>query len=154
MSTLPERVSAFINAQGHVTAIDIRNDKATAVRYRSRGLAFTAWTMNDDDTYLQLSCAMTLLPDVAFDAPLLRTLWECQEHFKCVKFSLEHEDALFVCSVESFFVDPDGYQPTFWRSVGAIESAVKEAMTHIWAKHSAKAAADKFIEEFSQGNSQ
>lgn len=151
MSTLAERVSAFINAQGHLTDIDTRNDKATAVRFRSRGLAFTAWTMNDDDSYLQLSCAMTLLPDVAFDAPLLRALWECQEHFKCVKFSLEHGDTLFVCSVEAFFDGPDGYQPTFWRSVGVIESAMNEAMTHIWTKHSAKAAADKFIEELSQG---
>ena len=151
MSTLAERVSAFINAQGHLTETDTSNDNAAAVRFRSRGLAYTAWTMNDDDTYLQLSCAMTLQPDVAFDAPLLRTLWECQERFKCVKFSLEHDDMLFVCSVEAFFAGPDGYQPTFWRSVSVIESAINEAMRNIWAKQSVKAAADKFIEELSQG---
>ncbi len=59
-----------------------------------------------------------------------------------------------MCSVEAFFAGPDGYQPTFWRSVDVIESAVNEAMSHIWAKHSAKAAADKFIEEWSQGGAQ
>jgi hypothetical protein len=143
VSTLAERVSAFINAQGHLTETNTSNAKATAVRFRSRGLAYTAWTMNDDDAYLQLSCAMTLQPGVTFDVPLLRTLWECQEHFKCAKFSLEHEDTLFVCSVELFFAGPDGYQPTFWRSVGVIESAVKEPMTKIWAKHLPKPPAQK-----------
>jgi hypothetical protein len=154
VSTLAERVSAFINAQGHLTQVNTSNDKATAVRFRSRGLAYTVWTMNDDNAYLQLSCAITLQPGVTFDIPLLRALCECQEHFKCVKFSLEHDDTLFVCSVEAFFAEPDGYQPTFWRSVAVIESAVNKAMTHIWAKHSVKAAADKFIEELSQGSAQ
>jgi hypothetical protein len=152
VNTLAERVSAFINAEGHMTEIDISNENATAVRFRTRGLKFVAWTMRDDDAYLQLSCAMTIEPDVIFDAPLLRALWQCQESFKCVKFSLEHGSTLFVCSVEAFIGEPEGYQSTFWRSVGVIGSALDAGMSEIYTKHSAKAAADKFIEELTQGS--
>jgi hypothetical protein len=78
-------------------------------------------------------------------------LWDCQEHFKCIKFALENDGQLFVSSVEAFLAEPDGYQLTFWRSVGVIETALNAGMSEIRTKHSAKAAADKFIEELSQG---
>lgn len=151
MITLAERISSFINAQGHLTETDASNENATAVRFRSRGLKYTAWTMRGDDTYIQLSCAMSLEPGIIFDAPLLRALWDCQEQYKCVKFALEDDSQLFVCSVEAFFAEPDGYQPTFWRAVGVIETALYAGLSEIRTKHSAKAAADKFIEELSQG---
>lgn len=150
MNTLAERLSAFISAEGHATEVDT-NDDGTAVRFRSRGLKYMAWTMSGDDAYLQLSCAMTLEPGVMLDAPLLQALFECQDRFKCVKFSFHRERTLFVCAVETFFTGPDGFQPTFWRSIGVIETALDAGMSEI-QKHSTKLAADKFIEELSQGS--
>jgi hypothetical protein len=151
VTSLAQRVSAFINAEGHSTQIDTSNDGATAIRFRSRGLKFTAWVTRDDDAYLQLSCAMVVDDGVLYDAPLLRALWDCQERFKCVKFSLENNGQLFVCSVEAFFAGPDGYQPVFWRSIGVIETALYAGLEEIRTKHSAKVAADKFLEELSNG---
>ena len=150
MNTLAGRLSAFINAEGHVTELDINDNGTTAVRFRSRGLKYRAWTISGDDAYLQLACAMTLEPGVIFDASLLRALLECQDRFKCVKFSLEREDTLLICAVELFFVEPDGYQSTFWRSIGVIETAAYAGLDVI-RNHSTKLAADKFIEELSQG---
>jgi len=105
--------------------------------------------MHDDDTFLQLSCAMVLEP-VIFDAPLLRALWDCQNGFKSVKFSIERDSSLFVCSVEAFFAEPEGYQATFWRSISVIETALHAGLNEI-GKCSTKSAAKKFIEGLSQG---
>ncbi len=98
----PLEASAFINAQGRRTETNTSNDT------HRRSLPLTrprvAWTMKDDDACLQLSCAMTLQSDVAFDAPLLRALWECQERFKCVKFSLEHQDTLCISQLSEHLI--------------------------------------------------
>jgi hypothetical protein len=154
VNTLAANVSAFLEAEGHLTRIDTPNETATAVRFRTRGLKFTVWVLANDDGYLQLSYAMSLEAGIVFDAPLLRALWNRQERIKCVKFSLEDDDKLFVCSTETFFATPDGYQATFWRSVGVIETALYEGLSDIRAKHSAQSAAQKFIAEFSHGSSQ
>jgi hypothetical protein len=150
VNTLAGRLSAFISAEGHIAEVDT-SDNGTAVRFRSRGLRYVAWTMGGDDAYLQLSCAMTLEPGIIFDAPLLSALLECQHSFKCVKLSVQREGTLLVSAVESFFTEPDGYQSTFWRSIGVIESAAYAALDVI-RNRSTKLAADKFIEELSQGN--
>lgn len=150
MKTLADRVSAFINAEGHLTQTDTSNEHVTGIGFNSRGLKYTAWCMHDDDTFLQLSCAMGLEP-VVFDAPLLRALWDCQAGFKSVKFSLEHDSTLFVCSVEAFFAGPEGYQPTFWRSISVIDTALRAGLNEI-GKYSTKSAAEKFMQELSQGN--
>ena len=150
MNTLAGRLSAFISAEGHITEVDT-SDNGTTVRFRSRGLKYAAWTMSGDDTYLQLSCAMTLEPGIIFDAPLLRALFECQDSFKCVKLSIQREGTLLVSAVEFFFTEPDGYQSTFWRSIGVIESAAYAGLNEI-RNQSTRLAADKFIEDLSQGN--
>jgi hypothetical protein len=108
VNTLAERRSAFISAEGHVTELDTNDNGTTAVRFRSRGLKYMASTISADDAYLQLSCAMTLEPDIIFDAPLLRALLECQDGFKCAKLSIQREGTLLVSAVELFFADPDG----------------------------------------------
>ena len=149
MKTLADRVSGFINAEGHLTQTDTSNENVTGIRFSSCGLQYTAWSMHDDDTFLQLSCAM-VLERVIFDAPLLRALWDCQAAFKCVKVSLERDSTLFVCSVEAFFAEPVGYQPTFWRSISVIEAALRAGLDEI-GKFSTKSVADKFIEGLSQG---
>lgn len=151
MITLAERVIAFINSEGHLTE-SVSSDNSTNVRFRSRGLNFTATTLYGDEGYLQLSCGMTLAPDVNFTAGLLRALWDCQERFKCVKFSLTADETVFVCSLESYFPELDGFQPTFWRAVSTIDSALNAGLNEIRTNNSVKAAADKFIEEFSQGD--
>ena len=94
---------------------------------------------------------MTLEPGIIFDAPLLRALFECQDSFKCVKLSIQREETLLVSAVESFFAEPDGYESTFWRSIGVIEAAAYAGLDVI-RNHGTKLAADKFIEELSQGN--
>jgi hypothetical protein len=151
VKTLADRVSAFINAEGHLTQTDTSNKNATGIGFSSRGLKYTAWSMHDDDTFLQLSCAMGL-EAVVFDAPLLRALWDCQAGFKSVKFSLERDSTLFICSVEAFFAGPEGYQPTFWRSVSVIETALHAGLNEIGKYSSTKSAAEKFMEELSQGD--
>jgi hypothetical protein len=151
VNTLAGRLSAFISAEGHIAELDTNDDGTAAVRFRSHGLKYRALTMSGDDAYLQLACAMTLEPDVIFDASLLRALFQCQDHFKCAKFSVEREDTLLICAVELFFSEPDGYQSTFWRSIGVIESALYAGLDVV-RNHSTKLAADKFIEELSQGN--
>ena len=150
MNTLAERLSAFVSTEGHMTEIDT-NDNGTAVRFRSRGLKYVAWTISRDDGYLQLSCAMTLESDIIFDAPLLRALFECQDSFKCVKLSIQREGTLLVSAVESFFTEPDGYESTFWRSIGVIESAAYAGLDVI-RNQSTKLAANKFIDELCQGS--
>jgi hypothetical protein len=149
VNTLAERLSAFVSAEGHMTEVDT-NDNGTAVRFRSRGLKYVAWTISGDDGYLQLSCAMTLEPGIIFDAPLLRALLECQDSFKCIKLSIQREGTLLVSAVESFFIEPDGYESAFWRSIGVIESAAYAGLDVI-RNRSTKLAADKFIDELSQG---
>jgi hypothetical protein len=150
VKTLADRVSAFINAEGHLTQTDTSNEHVTGIGFSSRGLKYTAWCMHNDDAFLQLSCAMRLEP-VVFDAPLLRALWDCQAGLKSVKFSFERDSTLFVCSVEAFFAEPEGYQSTFWRSISVIEAALHAGLNEI-GKYSTKSAAEKFMEELSQGN--
>src|SRR5450755_190859 len=150
VNTLGGRLSAFISAEGHIAEVDT-SDNGTAVRFRSRGLKYVAWTMGGDDAYLQLSCAMTLEPGIIFDAPLLRALLECQDGFKCVKLSIQREGTLLVSAVESFFTEPDGYESTFWRSIGVIESAAYAGLSEI-RNQSTKLAANKFIDELCQGS--
>jgi hypothetical protein len=60
VNTLAANVSAFLEAEGHLTRIDTPNKTVTAVRFRTRGLNFNAWILANDEAFLQLSCAMEL----------------------------------------------------------------------------------------------
>ena len=148
---LSERVSAFIKSEGHVTEDTILDD-STITGFRSRGLNFSARTLANDDGFLELSCTMSLESRIEFTAGLLRALWDCQGRFKCVKFGIDEDATAFTCAIESYFAEPDGYQPTFWRSISTIEAALHAGLREIRTRPTAKAAAQKFIEEFTRGD--
>lgn len=116
MKTLAERVNAFINAEGHVTKTDTLHEIPTGINRSSRGPKYTTWSMHDDDTFLQLSCAMALEP-VIFNAPLLRALWNCQAVFKASNSPSNTAARFSFVRLRPSLRSLKDTSPVFWRSI-------------------------------------
>ena len=147
MSTLADRIYAFLNEEGHVVETDGAIRNITRIHFRSRGLHFAVYVTRDDDRFLQVTCSMPIETGVAFDSGLLRALWTCQRHFRDVKYALTGDAKRFVCSTEIVLPGTTADEAVFWRAIGVVEAGLYAAMREIRARHMVKAAAEKFIAE-------
>lgn len=153
MSTYAQRVSAFIEGQGHATTLESPDDgNVTYIRFRTRGRGFTAVTNEADTGFILITTAERFPAPLEADAATYAILLAIQDRLKCVKLAFSEDRRSVIVNVELFFDGEDGYQPTFWRSVSVLETAVYDAARDVQKNAEVKLAADRFVDDVLRGN--
>jgi hypothetical protein len=148
-----ERVAQFLEGEGHrvdTTVVGDTQELAELV-FRTRGQTFSVAISELEPRRFSLSTAYEV-PDGVRDRSHTRdALGDVEGDFPETRFTLAHDDAIFVATVEYDTVDVEEFLEHFWEIVGRLRDAGSGAVEHMVDRSESKAAADKFIRQFMKG---
>ncbi|MEO6835433.1 MAG: hypothetical protein ABI231_05940 [Candidatus Tumulicola sp.] len=78
-------------------------------------------------------------------------LGDVESDFPETRFTLAHDDTIFVATVEYDAMDVAAFLENFWDIVGRLRDAGTGAVEHMVDRSESKAAADNFIRQFMKG---
>jgi hypothetical protein len=152
--TVRQRVTEFIESEGHRVEASVVDDAQELVElvFRTRGQMFSVALSELDPQRFTLSTAYEV-PDWVRDRTHAReALGEIESDYPETRFTLAHDDTIFVATVEYESVDVEGFVASFWEIVGRLREAGTAAVEHMVDQSESKAAADKFIRQFMKGD--
>jgi hypothetical protein len=149
-----ERVARFIEGEGHrieTSTIDDAQDLAEIV-FRTRGQMFSVAISDLEPQRFSLSTAYEV-PDVIGDLSHTRdALTDVENDYPETRFTLAHDDTIFVATVDYADMDVEAFVSNFWDIVGRLRDAGTAAVERMVDRSESKAAADKFIRQFMKGD--
>ena len=148
-----ERVVQFLEGEGHrvdTTVVGDTQELAELV-FRTRGQTFSVAISELEPRRFSLSTAYEVPDGVRERAHTRDALGDVEGDFPETRFTLAHDDAIFVATVEYDTVDVEEFLEHFWEIVGRLRDAGSEAVEHMVDRSESKAAADKFIRQFMKG---
>ena len=79
-------------------------------------------------------------------------LREVEIDYPETRFTLAHDDTIFIATVEYDAMDVDAFLENFWEIVGRLRDSGTAAVERMVDRSESKAAADKFIRQFMKGD--
>jgi hypothetical protein len=146
MSKIPtllrDTASAWLEEQGHLTTLEVTDERLCEVRFRARGVRLAVLTDERDTGFLYIFLRASL-PDGVDDELLARRAAAAVEsHGKVVKVELHWEARDFIIAAEQFVETPGGAS-IFWRSVSVLEDALRRIYELLY-EEIGRAAASEF----------
>ncbi|MGA8535606.1 MAG: hypothetical protein WB615_15970 [Candidatus Tumulicola sp.] len=148
-----ERVAQFIESEGHrvdTTLIGDADELAELV-FRTRGHTFSVAVSELEPQRFSLSTAYEIPEEVRDRAQAADALSEMQNDFPETRFTLAHDDTIFIATVQYEAVDVETFLGIFWDVVGRLRDSGTGAVERMVDRSESKAAADKFIRQFMKG---
>jgi len=148
-----ERVARFIESEGHRVDTTLVGDapELAELVFRTRGQTFSVAVSELERQRFSLSTAYEV-PDWVRDRTRAReALVDVESDFPETRFTLAHDDTIFVATVEYDAMDVEAFLENFWDIIGRLRDAGTDAVEHIVDRSESKAAADKFIRQFMKG---
>jgi hypothetical protein len=151
---LRDEVCEFLRSEGHEPTLTTSGNEGDYghIRFRARGNKYVVHTIEDDPQFLHIT--------VSFEFPIWRldnrilheTLLEAQRRLKVVKFSLANNGDAITVHAEQFVTNTPStmhFRMLFWRAVDALDEAFDMVIPRLKSLDSPRAAAGRFIDEFS-----
>jgi hypothetical protein len=148
-----ERVARFIESEGHRVDTTLVGDapELAELVFRTRGQTFSVAVSELEPQRFSLSTAYEV-PDWVRDRTRAReALVDVEGDFPETRFTLAHDDTIFVATVEYDAMDVAAFLENFWDIVGRLRDAGTGAVEHMVDRSESKAAADEFIRQFMKG---
>jgi hypothetical protein len=148
-----DTVAAFIESEGHradIAAADDCSDLAEIV-FRTRGQTFSVTTSELDPRRFRISTAYEvpeLLPELALTRDALA---DVEAEYPATRFVLAHDNTIVVATIDCEAESVGAFIDEFWRVVARLREAGATALERMVDRSESKAAADKFIRQFTQG---
>lgn len=148
-----DRVAQFLESEGHRVDTTLVGDETELAElvFRTRGQAFSVAVSELEPQRFSLSTAYEVPEWVRERAHTRDALGEVEGDFPETRFTLAHDDTIFVATVEYDAMDVEAFLENFWDIVGRLRDAGTEAVEHMVDRSETKAAADKFIRQFMKG---
>lgn len=149
-----ERIARYIREQGH--RVDIApveaSDQLSELVFRTRGQTFSLAVSEAEPDRFSLSTAYEV-PDGISDRSHMRdALGDIENDDPTLRFTLAHDDTIFIVTLESRTTSVDELLEHFWDVVGRLRVAGQAAVERMLDRSQSKAAADKFIRQFMKGS--
>jgi hypothetical protein len=151
--TVAERIARFITEQGHrveITPVE-SGEELREVVFRTRGQIFSISVSELEPQRFSISTAYEIPDWVENRSHALGALGDAETEFPEARFTLAHDDTIFVATVEYQATDPDVFMQHFWKLIGRLREAGTSAVERMVDRSESKAAADKFIRQFMRG---
>jgi hypothetical protein len=152
MTSARDALVAFIESEGHrteATPVDGGSGCAEIV-FRTRGQTFSVTTFEREPGHFRLSAAYEV-PDRAYEnARLGDILRDIEADYPSTRFVLAHDDTLLVAAIDCEAPSLEAFAGHFWELVGRLREAGAAALERLVDRSESKAAADKFIRQFTQ----
>lgn len=152
--TVRDRIAQFIQEQGHrvETARVADADELSELVFRTRGQTFSLAVSELEPERFSLSTAYEV-PDTVRDPGQVRdALQELEGDDPQLRFTLAHDDTIFIITLESRSTGVDELLEGFWDVVGRVRQSGSAAIERMLDRSESKAAADKFIRQFMKGS--
>lgn len=152
--TVRDRIAQFIQEQGHrvETARVADADELSELVFRTRGQTFSLAVSELEPERFSLSTAYEV-PDTVRDPGQVRdALQELEGDDPQLRFTLAHDDTIFIITLESRSTGVDALLEGFWDVVGRVRQSGSAAIERMLDRSESKAAADKFIRQFMKGS--
>lgn len=151
--TVADRIARFVREQGHrvETSRVGGADELSELVFRTRGQTFSLAVSELEPDRFSLSTAYEV-PDTVRDAAQVRdALEELEGDDPQLRFTLAHDDTIFIITLESRSTGVDALLEHFWDIVGRVRQTGTAAIERMLDRSESKAAADKFIRQFMKG---
>jgi len=151
--TAADRIAQFIQEQGHrvETASVGGADELSELVFRTRGQTFSLAVSELEPQRFSLSTAYEV-PDTVSDPGQVRdALQELEGDDPALRFTLAHDDTIFIVTLEARSIAVDALLEGFWDIVGRLRQSGSAAIERMLDRSESKAAADKFIRQFMKG---
>jgi len=149
-----ERVAKFIESEGHRvdTTLVGSTDELAELVFRARGQTFSVAVSELEPQRFSLSTAYEIPDEVRNRAQAHDALDEVENDFPETRFTLAHDDTIFIATVEYDAIDVETFFENFWDIVGRLRDSGTGAVERMVDRSESKAAADKFIRQFMKGD--
>ena len=151
--TVSDRIARYIQEQGHHVETSRVGDaeELSELVFRTRGQTFSLAVSELEPERFSLSTAYEV-PDTVRDPGQVReALEDVEVDDPHMRFTLAHDDTIFVITLESRTSGVDALLENFWDTVGRVRQAGTAAVERMLDRSESKAAADKFIRQFMKG---
>jgi len=150
--TVREQLARFVEEQGHrvETARVGETDELCELVFRTRGQTFSLAISELEPERFSLSTAYEVPETAGSPAQIREALREMERADPHLRFALAHDDTIFILTLESRDVGVEALIEKFWDIVGRVRQAGNGAVEHMLDRSQSKAAADKFIRQFTK----
>jgi hypothetical protein len=148
-----DRIARFIEGEGHRvdTTLVGETDELAELVFRTRGQTFSVAVSELEPQRFSLSTAYEIPNEVRDRAHAREALDDVERDFPETRYTLAHDDTIFVATVEYNAVDASEFFDNFWDVVGRLRDSGTGAVERMVDHSESKAAADKFIRQFMKG---
>jgi hypothetical protein len=152
--TACERIARFIQEQGHrVEPAHVGDvDELSELVFRTRGQTFSLAISELEPQRFSLSTAYEVPETVRDPGQVRDALQELEGDDPELRFTLAHDDTIFIITLESRSTGVDALLEGFWEIVGRLRQSGTAAVERMLDRSESKAAADKFIRQFMKGS--
>jgi hypothetical protein len=138
---------AFLTEAGHIASTEDLSEQFCRIDFMYRGKQLSLFAYDDDEDYFDLRCTYPLEHAINDELQALRTLARLQDEYKVVKFSFDISEPCVIADAEQFVPGCEAFAAIFWRSVGLVTSAARDAAHELNTTVVADSAAERFIEQ-------
>ncbi len=149
-----DRIARFIEGEGHrvETAAVGDTEELAELVFRTRGQTFSVAVSDADPQRFSLSTAYEVPTEVRDRTQASDALRDVEVDFPETRFTLAHDDTIFIATVEYDALDVEAFLENFWEIVGRLRDSGTGAVERMVDRSESKAAADKFIRQFMKGD--
>ena len=148
-----DRIARFVESEGHRVEVTFVADapELDELVFRTRGQTYSVSVSELEPQRFSLSTAYEVPDSMRDPAQTRDALGDVAGSFPETRFSLAHDDTIFIATVEYEAPDVEAFLENFWAIVGRLRDAGTDAIEHMVDRSESKAAADKFIRQFMKG---
>lgn len=156
MVSVRERIARFIENEGHrvETALVDETPELAELVFRTRGQTYSVAVSELEPNRFSMSTAYEVPQTLHDHAHMQETFGDLSGDYPETRFSLAHDDTIFIATVEYEAIDVEGFLEAFWQIVGQLREAGTGAVERMVDRSESRAAADKFISQFMKGERQ
>ena len=153
MAPIRDRIARFIREQGHTVEITRvgASEELSELVFRTRGQTFSLAISELEPLRFSLSTAYEVPETVRDPAHVRDALNDVESDEPHLRFTLAHDDTIFIATLESRTIGVDQLLKSFWVVVGGLRQSGSDAVERMLDRNQSRAAADKFIRQFMKG---
>lgn len=151
--SIRERIAHFIESEGHRVETAPVGDapELAELVFRTRGQTYSVAISEAEPDRFSISTAYEVPETVRDRAHTHETFAGLANDYPETRFSLAHDDAIFIATAEYDGMGVEAFLEAFWQIVGQLREAGTGAVERMVDRSESKAAADKFISQFMKG---
>jgi len=148
-----DEIARFIEDEGHRADVsDVEGEPGLSeIVFRTRGQMFSVAVSEQEPQRLRVSTAYEIPDWVRHRHHALGALVDVEKEYREARFTLAHDDTIFVATVDYDGPGVTAFLAHFWEIVGRLREAGTAAVERMVDRSESKAAADKFIRQFMKG---